>query len=164
MVGATGILRPAVASLVAAGRPVVAVARTRASLDELAGPLVTGLAADRAALPDPGGLVAGCSAALVYAPALDDPSVPAVAAAIPGTVVHVVTSAVATPRFPDEPWDPGELTSSPLENVVRLVLGWTRPGRWHTPEEVSAAALGTLDRRRDCVLGVLRPWSDRPLH
>ncbi|MFI7386225.1 hypothetical protein [Streptomyces sp. NPDC049813] len=49
-------------------------------------------------------------------------------------------------------------------------LGPARPGsagggtRWHTPQEISAAALASLDADddRDALLGAVRPWSMRP--
>jgi hypothetical protein len=52
---------------------------------------------------------------------------------------------------------------------VRLLLGWTHAGedgaaRWHTPAEISRAALaarGAADGS-ERILGVLRPWGDRP--
>ncbi|NED87837.1 hypothetical protein G3I76_48120, partial [Streptomyces sp. SID11233] len=49
----------------------------------------------------------------------------------------------------------------------RLVLGWHSASgvtRWHTPEDISAAALALLDAPApaDAVLGEVRPWSARP--
>ena len=44
----------------------------------------------------------------------------------------------------------------------RLVLGW-RGARWHTPAEVSAAALAlALGAGHEATLGAVRPWAARP--
>jgi hypothetical protein len=74
----------------------------------------------------------------------------------------VATSRWAAPGAPAPPW-------AGMPGVVALQLGWAAQGargsRWHTPEEVSAAAMGELAAPwapRTVVLGSVRPWSARP--
>jgi hypothetical protein len=73
----------------------------------------------------------------------------------------VATSHWADPEAPAPPW-------AGLPGVVVLQLGWAdgaRGSRWHTPGEVSAAAMGALEvpwRPRTVLLGSVRPWSARP--
>lgn len=77
--------------------------------------------------------------------------------------VLIATSTYADPSNAGAltPWlEPGEVTT--------CTLGWRAcrrdDSRWHTPDEIAAAALGALaappGARR--TLGTLRPWSDRP--
>ncbi|WP_156045491.1 hypothetical protein [Herbidospora cretacea] len=67
-------------------------------------------------------------------------------------VVQVLTSVYAAPDRPQPP----------LPGRPRLILGWHPTGRWHTPEEISAAALELAFSGNDAVLGVTRPWGERP--
>ncbi|WP_204045090.1 hypothetical protein [Acrocarpospora phusangensis] len=69
-----------------------------------------------------------------------------------GRVVQVLTSAYAAPDAPP----------APLADQPRLLLGWHPSKRWHTPEEISAAALRLTGHGDADVLGVTRPWDDRP--
>ena len=163
VVGATGILAPAVAELVAAGHRVLAVARTAADLDALAGEYgerVRTLPADGT---DPGFVprvadaVVGrpLAGALLYGPAIDHAGVTGVAGLSAGPVVHVLTSAASAP---------GHRLPEPPAGVRRLLLGWHPTGRWHTAAEVSAAAVALWEAgsEADRVLGVVRPWQERP--
>ncbi|MFE2374697.1 hypothetical protein [Streptomyces sp. NPDC059398] len=66
-------------------------------------------------------------------------------------------------------WTPALLPpeARPAEWVRPLVLGWRAEEggtRWHTPEEISAAALELLDAPAPAaaVLGRVRPWAGRP--
>jgi nucleoside-diphosphate-sugar epimerase len=186
VVGATGILRPAVLTLIEREEPVIAVARSRASLAALAehSDLVTVVSVDAT---DPGRLDAAlaslppCDAAIVYAPAIggratvtgrsgtvDSPvsgagdSLDVLRHRVDGRVVLLLTSAAAHPgRDHFEVDDLGPWT----ERLVRLVLGWHGAGvdaRWHGPDEVSRAALQALDDGIERVVGRVRPWRDRP--
>ncbi|MEU6441725.1 hypothetical protein [Streptomyces sp. NPDC047046] len=183
VVGATRVLRPAVRALTARGTPVTAVARGAGALAELAaecGPLVRALAADAQgpgfarALRDAGG-PDGFGGALVYTPALPAPLAEEL---IQGTRVLLLPSRWAAPGAArtdrgataqpsgSPAWTPGELPPD-TAGSRRLVLGWRSASgttRWHTPEEISAAALSLLDAPApaDAVLGEVRPWSARP--
>lgn len=146
VIGATGILAPAAAALAAAGASVIAVSRRGADGS------VAVDASDAAALRD---ALDGRSwdDALAYGPAVSRESLAFVRAGTPGRCVLVRTSAAADPAL-------GILV------VPRntLQLGWTAGGtpRWHTPAEVSDAALGVLADGAPRTLGTVRPWSDRP--
>ena len=146
VVGATGILRPAVQTLCRRGVRVVAVSRRGAdssiAVDARdAGALATALADE------------SWDDAVVYDPAVTEASLAFLRASTPGRCVHVRTSGAADPTH-------GALV------VCRdtLQLGWTRekPHRWHTPDEVSATALEVLADGVPRTLGVVRPWSGRP--
>jgi hypothetical protein len=146
VVGATGILRPAAATLAAEGHRVTGVARDASSVPTG----VAGLSAD-ATVP---AFVADGSwdAALVYGPAVSSASLEAIRAAVTGPVVRVLTSEAAAPD-----------RASALSEPYVLQLGWvplTR--RWHTAAEVSSAALQVLEDGDSRGLGVVRPWEDRP--
>ncbi len=115
----------------------------------------------------------------------------ALRAAVDGPLVAVLTSAVAAPPAADDPAavlaalarrlaDP----ATPAADLRLLLLGWAGPtpgaskpaepsgaseaseapgpARWHTPAEISAAALAVLRDPAPARLGVLRPWADRP--
>jgi hypothetical protein len=178
VVGATGILAPACASLVARGGAVLAVARTADDLDRLhadtlgAGGELSTLAADATsdgfvgrleALPLTGGLV--------YAPATVGGATDRLAERLGRRLVEVVTSSYADPDSAtyDDRWAGGELRPA---GHTRVVLGWAldentadRSGpqsRWHSPDEVSAAAVEALTTGRDRVLGLVAPWETRP--
>ncbi|EGJ73051.1 hypothetical protein STTU_0262 [Streptomyces sp. Tu6071] len=169
------MLRPSVRALVARGTAVTAVARDGRALAKLAaecGPLVRALAADAGApgfaraLRDAGGR-GGFTGALVYTPALP---VPRAKDLLGGTRVLILPSAWAAPDAAGpsgaSAWTPDDLPAE-TAGSRRLVLGWhaaAGASRWHTPEEISAAALALLDApaRTDAVLGAVRPWSARP--
>jgi hypothetical protein len=179
VVGATGILRPAVQTLATQGRSVLAIARDPAALADLAeelGPLVSTAAVDtRRPQVLARALASGrWAAAVAYGPAMSDDGWADLSAAVEGPVVHLLTSGVAAPESADRggghsaaggaTFDPNRLGPLPPHSV-RLVLGWTTDGRWHTPSEVSAAAVATLANGSigaTSVLGQLRPWSARP--
>ena len=166
--GATGILRPAVVDLTAAGHQVVALARDIDALARLAGPSVAPAPVDASA---PEALTAALAAvgpldaALVYDPVLSGrpESWTSIRAAVHGRIVRILTSAAAdtgTPEFSVADLAPGDA------DVVRLVLGWAGSGansRWHTPLEISDAAGSALRSGREAVLGRVRPWPDRPV-
>ena len=77
-------------------------------------------------------------------------------------MVCLLTSAAARP-VRDEPFDLASVEVP--EGCRRLVLGWAEDegaARWHSPEEISAAALDVLFTGHGRVLGVVRPWDRRP--
>ncbi|MEW2165664.1 hypothetical protein AB0912_22105 [Streptomyces sp. NPDC007084] len=185
--GATRVLRPAVATLVERGERVLAVSRTAADLELLGAECpgwVRTLAADCARPDFPSRLrravePAGLSGALVYAPAASPHPTTRVPAGLLGgkPLVLILTSEVAAPKGRDDEeaafgrGEPphGLVPPEALQGVdVRpLVLGWCASGgavRWHTPAEISAAALALLDARHSTggLLGTVRPWADRP--
>ena len=152
VIGASGILAPLAAALAAAGDEVTGVARTRSAPPGVATVLVDAGSPD-ALRSELGGGDWEC--AVVYAPAVSADSLAAVAALVSGRTVVVRTSASADPargplRIPDD----------------TLQLGWTSASdggpRWHSPEEVSAAALLVLADGDGRVLGRVRPWDERP--
>lgn len=146
VIGATGILGPAASTLSGRGQSVVRVARHEA---------------DSVIAVDAGDTIALATAldgrrwddALVYGPAVSDAALDWIRRATPGRCVLVRTSA-----------------ASGLEDVPSVVprdtlqLGWTAdsPPRWHTPAEVSEAALDVLASGDPRTLGLVRPWSARP--
>ncbi|WP_435748944.1 hypothetical protein [Microbacterium sp. PMB16] len=152
VVGASGILAPAASALVERGAEVTGISRRRHSP---AG--VNGLHVDAHDLPalDAALGAARWTAAIVYEPAVTALSLPRIQAAIDGHVVLVRTSAAADPANDDEP--------APASGV--LLLGWVDDGastRWHTPREVSDAALEVLADGEPRILGTVRPWEHRP--
>ncbi|MGN5634806.1 hypothetical protein [Streptomyces sp. AC154] len=194
VVGATRILRPAVTALAERGCAVTAVARSQDGLRRLVaetpgrvGPLVADVTT-----PDFGDVLhratvrAGLTGALVYAPSGTPAAIEALTRdlVVSGPVVLVLTSKWAAPEAfagqaaqaaqPGQPaqaapWTPDSLPASsrPAPGCRRLVLGWHRDAggaRWHTSQEISAAALDLLDApaARDSVLGTVRPWEERP--
>ncbi|MFE6886868.1 hypothetical protein [Streptomyces sp. NPDC057694] len=181
VVGATRILRPAVTALSERAVSVTAVARSAADLRELADEypdLVTPLVADVTA-PDVGAVLraaaerAPLTGAVVYAPAVPPGALAdLVGAVVPGPVVVLATSEWAVPTEPGTDageWTPNDLPAQARSGVAArmLVLGWhegEQAARWHTPDEISAAALALLDAPvdRNAVLGTVRPWSSRP--
>jgi hypothetical protein len=98
--------------------------------------------------------------ALAYLPWAPAEAQRALAARVPGLLVHVLTSEWAAPgrtRAERDAWAPDGAGAT-----RRLTLGW-HAGRWHTPAEVSAAALALArGGAPEATLGTLRPWSDRP--
>lgn len=182
VVGATRILRPAVTALAARGCAVTAVARSEDGLRRLVaetpgrvGPLVADVTT-----PGFGGVLhratdrSGLTGALVYAPSGTPEALEALTRdlVVSGPVVLVLTSGWAAPEASAEragPWTPDSLPASsrPAPGCRRLVLGWHRDAggvRWHTPQEISAAALDLLGApaEQDSVLGTVRPWEERP--
>lgn len=179
VIGATGILAPAVDALRNAGRNVVAVSRgTRPEPEGVETVHVD--AEDGVALSD---ALAGRAwvDALVYAPAVSDSSLEWLRAATRGRLVLVRTSAAADPRRGDLAVPPGTLqlgwrdadadsaSTGPEVTGAATAAGSGVPARhpppterWHTPAEVSAAALAVLADGTARTLGSVRPWSDRP--
>ncbi|MGY0021553.1 hypothetical protein ACVHNB_21655 [Streptomyces sp. YJ-C3] len=181
IVGATRILRPAVTALSERAVSVTAVARSAAGLRELADEhpgRVIPLAADATAhgfgsVLRSAAERAPLTGAVVYAPAVPPGTLAElVGSVVAGPVVVLATSECAAPA--ESGTDAGEWTPNDLPAAARsgtasrlLVLGWHAGGaatRWHTPREISAAALALLDAPtdRDTVLGTVRPWSSRP--
>ncbi|MFG3101398.1 hypothetical protein ACGFZL_12875 [Streptomyces sp. NPDC048182] len=186
VVGATGALLPAVHAVTDRGDRVTALARTATTLADLE------RRTDGRARPFPRdvgapGLEAALASAardvpftgaLLYCPFAGPPAVRTLVRAVPPgrPVVLVLTSAHAAPVGRESatgPWHPAELPpeARPAPDCRLLVLGWHEEGdgagtgaRWHTPEEISTAALDLWDagRARDAVLGTLRPWGARP--
>lgn len=151
VVGASGILAPAAATLLGRGEAVVGVAR-RHRVPAGVEPLLLD-ATDAAAVGD-AIRERELSAAIVYEPAVTDASLAVLRSHVP-RVVLVRTTAAVDPAL-------GEPARPPADT---LQLGWTafRNGtRWHCPEEVSAAAVDVLDDGAGRTLGSIRPWSARP--
>ena len=84
---------------------------------------------------------------------MSDESFESIRAATAGRCVLVRPSAAADPH-----------TGAGIVPADTLQLGWTEdaPHRWHTPDEVSIAALAVLADGEPRTLGTVRPWSDRP--
>lgn len=146
VIGSTGILGPAAAAFGARGDGVIGVSRHGA------GGSIAVDAADARALAD---ALDGrdWDDALVYRPAVSDASLGFVRAATPGRCVQVRTTAAADPAL--------GILVIPRDT---LQLGWTADPEhpWHTPAEVSCAALEVLADGQPRTLGAVRPWSDRP--
>lgn len=146
VIGATGILAPAWEAFRSRGDGVVAVSRHGArgsiAVDARDAPAL------RAALDGEAWIDA-----VVYAPAVSAESLSYVRGATTGRCVLVRTSDAAAPEFG---------TSAVPRDTLQL--GWTDDPtpRWHTPAEVSCAALEVLADGMPRTLGVVRPWSDRP--
>lgn len=164
--GATGVLRPAVEALSRRGDEVLAVARRPAPLAELAAATGAAVLAVDLSRPDLAPeVVPAADAALVYRPAVGDPALQLLTRRIRDRGVLVVTSAAADPALAGADFDLRALPPAPAAAWRRLVLGWAHDGpvtRWHTPEEISAAAVRVLDSGREEVLGAVRPWQRRP--
>lgn len=151
VVGASGILAPAASALVARGARVTGISRSR--------PVPSGVVPLRLDAHDFRELdhalaEARWDVALVYEPAVTAETLHRIVSAVDGRTVLVRTSAAA---------DPARGEPAPVRNT--LLLGWTRSAsgiRWHTPQEVSDAALDVLDDGSFRVLGAVRPWADRP--
>ncbi len=102
------------------------------------------------------------SLALAYQPFAPDEAWHVLAARVEGLLVALLVSAYAAKDAPAPPLAEGRHGRA---DVRHLLLGWHRDAggvRWHTPREVSAAAVGVADRGESAVLGVIRPWSERP--
>ncbi|MEO5921729.1 MAG: hypothetical protein ABIQ01_11375 [Pseudolysinimonas sp.] len=154
VVGATGILRPAVEALAARGDDVTGVSRGVAGIPDGVRALAVD-ARDREALA---ATLGGRSwdRAIVYRNVVRAESLPEIELRVEGRLVLVRTS---------DPADPAR--GEPTERSGVLQLGWTDDGsggtRWHTREEISAAALAVLEDGEYRMLGVVRPWRDRPV-
>lgn len=150
IVGASGILAPAASGLAARGETVTGVSRRGAMPDGVEALHVD--ARDATALA---AVLDGrrWTAAIVYGPTVDEATLPLIARAVERLVL-VRTSAAADPVR-------GELDVP----AGVLQLGWQDDGdsvRWHTPVEVSAAALDVFDDGEPRILGMVRPWERRP--
>ncbi|BDZ54450.1 Rossmann-fold NAD(P)-binding domain-containing protein [Agromyces marinus] len=151
VIGASGVLAPAVEALRLDAR-VTGISLTRPAPDGVESILVN--ASDPVAL---GSALAGrsWSAAVVYAPAVTRDTLAIIAAASSRRAVVVRTSDAVDPAHGavDVPAD-------------TLQLGWAvEPDgrrRWHSAEEISAAALEVLSDGVGRVLGAIRPWEERP--
>lgn len=166
VVGATGVLRPAVEHLLGDGWTVLAAARGAARL--------AGLSARVLPVPldvtEPGSVSVALAqhrvdAAVLYVPMAPDAVRHLLArylADVPGPVVEILTSRwAATTDAAESPPDMHTLTPAPLGTPV--LLGWVgAERRWHTPAEISAAALHAFRSGQPAILGVVRPWSGRP--
>lgn len=161
------MLRPAVAQLVGAGQAVIGVARTRSHLMALAaesGDVFIPIAAD---YTDPESLAVALEGApcpqsgLIYAPNATDATLQVFRKFVDGPVVEILTSRVAG-EHPDQPFDPTTLPAAPGGDWHRLVLGWKTGRTWHSPSEISDAALRVLRTGVSEQLGLLRPCADRP--
>lgn len=113
----------------------------------------------------------GIDRALLYCPAADPEVEQLLVAAVRQRVVRLVTSSAADPAgdATTRMWTAGD------DREVVLLLGWTDAEtghsgsakgtvrtRWHTPQEISAAAITVLDGAPGRTLGRVRPWSERP--
>lgn len=154
VVGGTGILAPAVTDLVSGGARVDVLSRS--------GTAPAGTRGLRADARDADALDAALGAgsweeAVVYSPTVTDATLDIIRSRVSGRCVVVRTSAAVAPEHGDAAVPPDTLQ-----------LGWVapvagRPSRWHTPEEVSRAALEILGDGHSWVLGAIRPWCDRPV-
>jgi hypothetical protein len=175
---ATGALRPAALALASRGYAVTALARTAPRLDALAGqagPLLRPLAVDSAD-PALGELLARAeqfagafTGALLYAPAVATQAWRTLGEYTAGPhTVRLLPSAWAEPPAHQPTALPRRPPRNP-EGVRTLLLGWYTEEngggtRWHTPQELSEAALELFDAPgvQTQHLGVVRPWTDRP--
>jgi len=152
IVGASGILAPAASALVERGVAVTGVGRRRPMPD---GVTVMHVDAREILALDAALATRRWSRAIVYEPAVTTDTFRRIEAAIDGPVVLVRTSAAADPAH-------GE----PVLTPSTLLLGWRatdgESARWHTPDEVSDAALRVLDDGEARILGFVRPWDRRP--
>lgn len=172
VVGATGIMRPLAVRLVGAGAVVIGVARSADQLAAMAAELGRKFVPVRWDTTGPGLIAAlgkdlvhtDFGAAVAYGPAVGEESMKGLRAVTAGPVVQLLTSDVARPLPGEEAggWPLDRL--SPAPGLRRLVLGWSRAGRWHSPAEVSTAALDLMQapQDEDRLLGVVRPWKERP--
>lgn len=169
VLGASGILAPVVGVCTSRGHTVVAVGRSQERLSSLrsrgtgALQLVSADAGSGAGL---GQVVAAgpFDAAVLYGPAVPARHRAVLLEQVHGRAVIVVTSEAADPSRASGP--PAALAASrDREGDAVVLLGWSaepRGPRWHTPREVSAAAIEALDTGDDVVVGQVRPWEQRP--
>ena len=177
IVGATGVLLPAVHTYLGRGATVVAVARNRARLTGLA------LAGGERLLPvsldvfEPaavdGALASaplrdGVDAAVLYVAGTDDDAENEAVARL-SQVVRGATLRILTSRW--QPPPTAEPSSGRWPRVAdrwHLLLGHSSvPGAdggfWHTPQQISAAAVAALAGGRDAVLGRSSPLGPHAL-
>lgn len=153
IVGASGILAPAAAALVLRNFHVTGISRNNVGMPTGVHPLVV----DAKNLPALTYAVNGhsWSTAIVYMPAVEEGTLALLRSIVTGHLVEVRVAADADPVH-----GAFEVPSDTLQ------LGWHEapPGaaRWHTPDEVSAAALEVLSDSRGRILGAVRPWEHRP--
>lgn len=162
VVGSSGVLAPVGAALRSAGHPAAGISRgsrleqgdwdERVALDARDPDAVASWLATRDLLPH---------TVFAYAPATSPEAFARLADGCEVAVL-VVPSAWSDPVGGD-----ALAASWQLADDVRVLrLGWTGdPGsaRWHTPEEISAAALAlALDPASEEMLGRVRPWDERP--
>lgn len=156
VVGGTGPLAPAVSELAGRGEDTVIVSRT---------PGPGKVVADWADPEAMAGALVGrhFDGALIYAPGAPLASLAAAVAAVDGPSVLLLTTAWAAPGAP-APRD--RLARAGVADAVLVRLGWASADgegtRWHSPAEISRAAVDALTERADTTLGHLRPWSDLP--
>jgi hypothetical protein len=180
VVGGTAILRPAVHTLCAGNHDVAVLSRSREHLRSLAAEvslhrtpgtmialqgdfthevefaeLLTAKTADR------GPFAAG----VIYAPDAPATALDAMARAVTGRLVVILTSRYGAPDRPaGRQGYPAPFVRDDLQ-VNFLLLGWhgaAGSARWHSPAEISAAALEALIHGHDATLGSTHPWEDRP--
>ncbi|MGW7072594.1 hypothetical protein ACWGII_29715 [Streptomyces sp. NPDC054855] len=170
VVGGTRILAPAVRALTARGSAVSVVSRSadasRPGVPLASSALVVADVRDTVALGDAlhrsVQLRGPIALTLAYQPFAPPSSWMLLADRTQGPLVALWVSAFAAegaamPPLPDGPRGSAE--------VRHLLLGWhsgPNGSRWHTPDEISAAALRVADRHESAVLGQVRPWSARP--
>jgi len=168
VVGSTGVLRPAATTLEQRGDAVIGVSRHGESGSigvDARDPLALRTALDGRAWDD----------AVIYDRAVSPSSLAFLRAATPGRCVLVRASAAADPRHgilvvPRDTlqlgWRPSGDGAGPIVSVRPGAEGLDRgdgaASRWHSPEEISVAALAVLADGTPRTLGAVRPWSDRP--
>ncbi len=180
IVGGTGILRPAARLLAARGCTVGVVSRSVDRVATLsaecaaagASGKIVGIRADyfdipafEAAIREVAGRYGLFKDCMFYFADAPQVALDAAAVGVRGQFIVVLTSRFAGPDRPNG--RPGYPVPRDVEphRVSYLVLGWhagPTSNRWHTPWEVSDAAVRVLDEGRDAVLGVLQPWDQRP--
>ena len=170
VIGATGILLPAVLSLSAAGLDVVAVGRDDRKLAPLAA--ATSVVTINGDLHDASALEATLrnariepAGAIIYSADASATELRKIGALVNGPRLYVLASQFGAPPGDDQQ---GVVDSEALDQTLHgcvLILGWaaTPSGpRWHSPDEVSSAALEHFRARSSGTLGTVRPWSQRP--
>lgn len=176
----TGMLRPVSLALAGRGRLVTVVARTSSRLEALAddarvrGGVISPLAVDT----DEGKRFVQASAGrmeesgrfdLVVSWGLAAPTVKRLGQAIgergEWELFHIRGSVAANPSDPLA-GEQASLAALPGVTYHRIVLGWEGPAaqpRWLTNDEIAQGVLAAIaGRRYDCVIGRVRPWSERP--
>lgn len=170
VVGASGILAPLALELAARGDEVVAVGREPSGLARLTSSAANGavraIAADTTSKDDIRRVIdaAPYDHAIMYAPAVPPTMRPRLLERVVGRAVLVLTSAAADPQEAPA-WHDAVAAARPRPGDAVVLLGWAQDrgaARWHTPAEVSAAALRALDAGQDSILGEIRPWNERP--
>ena len=168
VVGATGVLAPFVARVLACGHAVVAVTRDRDHLVALGRPSqhlqVVVADAHSSEGIDAITAVGSLDGAALYGPAIDPSLLPVLLRRVNGCAALVVTSSLADPSTGLD-LDVAREIVRPRTGDVVVVLGWTgAPGRarWHSPEEISEAVSRALAYGEDSVVGRVRPWDERP--